>query len=60
MLGSFKSSPIFYAFTVMADISWLFRGLEEFQTVMVRNAACKTGGIICIFVFVKSRDNLLC
>ncbi len=45
---------------VMADISWLFRGLEEFQTVMVRNAACKTGGIICIFVFVKSRDNLLC
>lgn len=45
---------------VMADISWLFRGLEEFQTVMVRNAACRTGGIICIFVFVKSRDYLLC
>lgn len=43
----------------MFDITWFFRGLEKFQVTIVRNMACKAGGIICIFIFVKSRDDLL-
>jgi len=40
------------------DISFLFQGNEDFQTIVLRNVLIKTLFIICIFVFVKSNKDL--
>lgn len=42
----------------MFDISWLYMGLEDFKKTVTRNLAVKILGIICIFIFVKSYDDL--
>lgn len=43
----------------MIDISWLFMGLEDFKKVSLRNILVKLLGLIGIFVFVKTSDDLL-
>lgn len=40
------------------DISWFFQGLEEFKKTVIRNMLVKLISIICIFVFVKTPDDL--
>ncbi|OOM80326.1 flippase [Clostridium sp. BL-8] len=40
------------------DISWLYMGLEDFKKTVMRNLAVKIIGVACIFVFVKSYDDL--
>lgn len=40
------------------DISWLFQGLEDFRKITVRNITVKLGGVISIFLFVKSAKDL--
>lgn len=40
------------------DISWLFQGLEDFRKITVRNITVKLVGVISIFLFVKSADDL--
>ena len=40
------------------DISWFFQGLEEFKKTVLRNIVVKIISIICIFVFVKSYNDL--
>ncbi|HEU3282568.1 flippase Wzx [Streptococcus pneumoniae] len=40
------------------DISWLFQGLENFRKITVRNITVKFVGVISIFLFVKSADDL--
>ena len=40
------------------DISWLFQGLEEFKKTVIRNMLVKLISVICIFVFVKTRQDL--
>ena len=40
------------------DISWLFQGLEDFRKITVRNITVKLGGVISIFLFVKSSKDL--
>lgn len=40
------------------DISWLFQGLEEFRKITVRNITVKLIGVISIFLFVKSANDL--
>jgi len=42
----------------MLDISWLYIGLEDFKKTVTRNLAVKILGVICIFIFVKSYDDL--
>ncbi|MEE1002418.1 MAG: flippase [Acutalibacteraceae bacterium] len=44
---------------VMMDISWFFTGLEQFKYIVSKNMVFKILGIICIFVFVKNKDDLL-
>lgn len=44
--------------SIELDISFLFQGNEDFQTVVFRNILVKTISIICIFVFVKSQTDL--
>ena len=41
------------------DISWFFQGLEEFKKTVVRNSLVKLISVICIFLFVKTSDDLI-
>lgn len=41
------------------DISWFFQGLEEFAKTVSRNLIVKIISLICIFVFVKTKNDLL-
>jgi O-antigen/teichoic acid export membrane protein len=41
------------------DITWLFQGLEEFKKVVTRNLTLKLMGFASVFLFVKTRDDLV-
>lgn len=41
------------------DISWFFMGKEEFKLTVIRNTIIKLSGVVCVFLFVKSPDDLL-
>ncbi len=41
------------------DISWFFHGLEEFKKTVTRNIIIKLMSVICIFLFVKTSNDLL-
>lgn len=43
----------------MVDISWFFQGIEDFKKIVVRNCGIKIVGVVLIFLFVKSSDDLL-
>lgn len=45
--------------SVIIDISWLFMGLEDFKKVVIRNTFARLVGLLCIFIFIKSSDDLL-
>ncbi len=45
-------------FSNCIDISWFFQGLEDFKKTVIRNIVVKLISIICIFVFVKSGNDL--
>lgn len=40
------------------DISWFFQGLEEFKKTVIRNMIVKLISVVCIFVFVKNKEDL--
>ena len=40
------------------DISWLFQGLEDFRKITIRNITVKLVGVISIFLFVRSANDL--
>ena len=40
------------------DISWLFMGMEDFKLTVIRNTIIKVVGVICVFAFVRSVDDL--
>lgn len=41
------------------DISWFFMGLEEFKKTVIRNMLVKMISVLLIFVFVKSKEDLV-
>lgn len=41
------------------DITWFFQGIENFKTIAIRNMSIKLLSAICIFLFVKSENDLL-
>ncbi len=45
-------------FSNCIDISWFFQGLEDFKKTVIRNIVVKIISIICIFIFVKSPNDL--
>ena len=45
-------------FANMMDISWLFSGKEDFKKITIRNIVVRLIGVISIFTFVKSSDDL--
>ena len=40
------------------DISWFFMGMENFKLTVIRNTIIKLAGVVCIFLFVKTKDDL--
>ena len=42
----------------MLDISWFFQGLEEFGKTVSRNLIVKIISLICIFLFVRTKNDL--
>lgn len=40
------------------DITWLFYGLENFKSVVIKNALIKIFECICVFIFVKQPNDL--
>ena len=40
------------------DISWFFQGMEEFKKTVTRNTIVKLISVICIFAFVKTKNDL--
>lgn len=60
--GSYK--PYFIAlipmiFASMFDISWFYTGHERVGYTVFWNAVCKIAGLICIFTFIKTRNDLV-
>lgn len=49
---------LFEMLASMLDISWFFQGMEDFKKTVSRNIIIKIISIICIFVFVKTEENL--
>lgn len=43
----------------MADISWLFIGLEQFKKTVVRNTIVKLVSLASIFIFIKSSHDTI-
>lgn len=43
---------------VIFDISWLLQGMEDFKRVVGRNAVVKCLSVACIFLFVKTPEDV--
>ena len=50
---------IMYLISISCDITWLFRGLENFKSVVIKNLIIKVLECICIFIFVKHSNDLI-
>lgn len=42
----------------MFDISWFYRGLEQFKYTVTRNTIVRLAGLVCLFLFVKKENDL--
>ena len=40
------------------NISWYFQGVEKFKNTVIRNSIVKIISVVCIFVFVRTPDDL--
>ncbi len=47
-----------YVLSTALDVSWLFRGDEDFKTTVVRNSIVKIATAVCIFAFVKNEEDV--
>lgn len=65
ILGLFQSDTLLYLvlslniLAVTVDINWLFQGMEEFRIIAFRTIIVKILGIIGIFIFVRTREDLV-
>lgn len=49
---------ILYVISAQFDISWFFFGIEKFKITVLRSTCVSLMSVICIFLFVKSIDDL--
>lgn len=42
----------------MFDISWLFQGLEDFKSIVIRNTIVKLVSVVCIFLFIRDQSDI--
>lgn len=47
-----------YVLSALFDITWLFYGLENFRSVVIKNTVVKLLELICVFVFVHKPNDL--
>ena len=47
-----------YVIGSLFDINWFYFGIEKFKLTVTRNTIIKVITVICIFLFVKQRDDL--
>lgn len=60
-LGTYQILYRIMAIYIVADtidISWFFQGLEEFRVIVLRSCVIKVLSTLCIFIFVKQKDDL--
>ena len=60
--AEYRPYMLVLSFTLLAtlfDISWLYGGLEKFQYTVAVNSIFKVASIICIFLFVNTKDDVL-
>lgn len=50
---------LFYLLSCILDTTWLFYGIEDFKSVVLKNTAVKVLELVLIFVFVKNEKDLL-
>ncbi|AKP67393.1 flippase [Companilactobacillus ginsenosidimutans] len=61
-VNQYRSYYLIQSITIWAvafDISWFFMGLEKFSVTVLRNIVVKLVSVICIFLFVKTSDDLI-
>ena len=59
--GTYKSIALIFTIWVVGsflDIDWFWFGLEEFKKVTIRNVVVKLLTVICIFLFVKEKNDV--
>ena len=59
--GELRLIFAFQAIAVLSaalDISWLFKGLEQFKLLVIRNAVIRIIMVACVFMFVKNEGDL--
>ena len=59
--GEYRAYYVILLFEIIAnvvDISWYFQGLEEFRKTVIRNTLVKVVSLACIFIFVRTQDDL--
>lgn len=49
---------ILYLLSQFNDVAWILQGFEEFKKTVLRSIVIKLFTIICIFLFVKTSDDL--
>ncbi len=49
----------FYVVSSVLNINWFFFGIEEFKVTVVRKTVIKVITSICVFVFIKSPEQIL-
>lgn len=47
-----------YIIGALFDINWFFFGLEKFKITVTRNTIVRILTVVCIFIFVRTRDDL--
>lgn len=50
---------VLYLVSAAFDINWFFFGIEKFKVTITRNIVIKILSTACIFLFIKSKDDLL-
>ncbi len=49
-------------FTILAvgvDFSWFYQAMENFKALAIRNFAIKILTVLCVFIFVRTKDDLI-
>ena len=47
-----------YIVSEMINITWLLQGMENFGSIVLRNITVRVAGVVFIFLFVKTKDDV--
>ena len=49
---------IFSLISIIFDVSWLFQGVEDFKSIVVRNTFVKLVSVLLVFLLVKKQNDI--